>query len=434
MRLLPFLFAICAAQLASATAVVEGFRIREAPERTRLVVDLSAHADYEVFAVQGPDRVVIDLKRAAIPDQLPKPALSSGFVRGIRHAHRPNGEVRIVVDLNHRADFSHLALPPNQPYGHRVVLDLVPLDRASRGPVTEPAERNPQEFVVVIDAGHGGEDPGAIGKRGTMEKDVNLKIAQRLADRINRQPMMRAELTRNNDYYVGLRDRMDTARETKADLFISIHADAFNDRRVQGSSVYVLSQRGASSEAARWLAQRENKSDRIGGVTFNDKDAMVKAALLDMSQSAQIKSSRDAAEAVLWALGKIGRLHKKEVQHAGFLVLKSPDVPSILIETAFISNPSEEARLKQAKHQRKLADAIYSGIAKWAKTRPAPESSPPALPNSTPTLLADHKHRVERGDTLSEIAARYEVSTESIKFANDMSSDMIHAGDTLLIP
>ena len=284
----------------------------------------------------------------------------------------------------------------------------------------------PRDVVIAIDAGHGGHDVGAVGPKGTYEKDIVLQIAQQLAKEINKQHGMRAILTRTGDEYVGLRDRMHRARQRQADLFVSIHADAFRDRRVRGSSVYVLSQNGASSEAARWLAENENSADLVGGVRLGDKDDVVKSVLLDLSQTASIDASIDAADSVLAALKSIGKVHKRSVQKAGFMVLKSPDIPSLLVETAFISNPTEEQRLRSRVYQRKLASALANGIVDYFSDNPLPE-----------TRFAEkyrRQHKVSQGDTLSEIAERYAVSMESIKLANEMSRDRVLTGEVLTIP
>ena len=288
------------------------------------------------------------------------------------------------------------------------------------------SKKPPRNVVIAIDAGHGGHDVGAIGPKGTYEKNIVLQISRELAATINKQQGMRAILTRSSDYYVGLRDRMQRARRQEADLFISIHADAFKDRRVSGSSVYVLSQHGASSEAARWLAENENAADLVGGVSLGDKDDVVKSVLLDLSQTASIDASIDAADTVLAALKKIGKVHKPAVQHAGFMVLKSPDIPSLLVETAFISNPKEEAKLRSKRYQRKLARALTDGVMRYFNENPLPD-----------TRFAENyrrRHKVNSGDTLSEIAERYAVSMESIKLANEMSRDRVRTGEILTIP
>ena len=279
-------------------------------------------------------------------------------------------------------------------------------------------------MVVAIDAGHGGDDVGAIGPSGVYEKDIVLALSQELAQRINQQPGMRAVLTRKSDYYLRLRTRMDKAREERADLFISIHADAFRDPKVRGSSVYVLSQRGASSEAAAWLADNENASDFVGGITLEDKDDVLKSVLLDLSQTASIEASILAANHVLESLKDLAKLHRKRVQHAGFVVLKSPDIPSILIETAFISNPTEEKRLRSQAYRTQLAASIFEGVLGYFQDNAPPDTR----------IAVNRRHRVVPGDTLLALAQRYAVSMESIKLANNMHTEMLHAGAVLTIP
>ncbi|MCG3144099.1 MAG: N-acetylmuramoyl-L-alanine amidase AmiC [Gammaproteobacteria bacterium] len=239
-----------------------------------------------------------------------------------------------------------------------------------------------RDVIVAVDAGHGGEDPGATGRKGTREKDVTLAIARRLAEEINRVEGMRAVLTRDGDYFIPLRKRIEKARGHRADMFVSVHADAYKNPEVAGSSVYVLSQRGASSEAARWLADRENSSDYIGGVTWDDKDSVLKSVLLDLSQTASMEASTDVAEEVLDRLDGIGNVRKPQVQHAGFVVLKSPDIPSILVETAYLTNAAEERKLRTASHQKQLAGAIAGGIHRYFETTPPPG-----------TLMAERRER-----------------------------------------
>ena len=279
------------------------------------------------------------------------------------------------------------------------------------------------DFVVAIDAGHGGNDPGAKGANGTHEKDVVLKIAKKLGRLIAREPGMRPLLVRDGDYYLGLRKRMRVARAADADIFVSIHADAFHQSNIRGSSVYTLSQKGATSEAARWLAAKENESDLIGGVSLDDKDEMLAGVLLDLSQTATRDASADLASKVLENLRKLGRAHKRTVQSAGFAVLKSPDIPSILVETAFISNPDEEKNLRNHAYQNKLARAILAGIRNYYRQR--------ALPAMR---IAARKHVIEPGETLSGIAAMYGLSTRQIQAANTLNSTRIKVGQILEIP
>jgi N-acetylmuramoyl-L-alanine amidase len=289
-----------------------------------------------------------------------------------------------------------------------------------------------RDVVVAIDAGHGGEDPGAIGKAGTREKTVALAVAKKLAARINAEPGMHAVLTRTGDYFVKFRDRIERARNAKADLFVSIHADAFVNRDVRGSSVYVLSTRRASSEAARWLADRENAADLIGGVSLHDKSDVLQSVLLDLSQNASISASRDAAARVLAELDHVGQLKKSDVQHASLIVLTSPDVPSMLIETAYISNPEEERRLRDPAHQGKLAGAIHAGVRRYFYDNPPP--------GSRVATLAAHergqalRHVVSPGETLGDVAIRYAVSVDDIRQHNRLGDLSLASGTILEIP
>lgn len=280
-----------------------------------------------------------------------------------------------------------------------------------------------REIVIAIDAGHGGEDPGAIGPQGTKEKDVVLAIARELARLVEQEPGMRAVMIRNSDYYLGLRERINKARQYRADLFISIHADAFTHPKARGASVYVLSEKGASSEAARYLAKKENESELIGGVSLNDKGDLLARVLLDLSQTSTREASLEIADTILAGLKEVGQVHSRDVQHAGFAVLKSPDVPSVLVETAFISNPHEEHKLRSRYHQRKLAKAMMDGVRRYFYSNPLPG-----------TLLAQRRHIISRGDTLSGVAQHYEVNLNQLRLVNGLESDRINVGDILLLP
>ena len=341
------------------SVAVNDVRLRANDDGTRVVFDLSAPVDHFVFTLRDPDRVVIDLTDARLSAaSLPAGA---GAVNRIRSGAR-NGALRIVLDLKQaQVRTRSLILPPNGSAGHRLVVDLVPNDQAhTPAPVVvTPARR---DVLVAIDPGHGGNDPGAVGRRGTHEKRVALEIARRLELLVNAEPGMRAILTREADQFVSHLDRMKRARDQRADFFISIHADAFKDSSVRGSSVYALSTSGATSEAARWLAERENAADLIGGVKLDDKDALLASVLLDLSQTAAISASLKAGSLIIDELAKVNRIRRRDVQQAGFLVLKSPDIPSVLVETAFISNADEERRLADASYQQKLAQAMLTGI------------------------------------------------------------------------
>ena len=341
---------------------VRAVRLWSGPDSTRVVLDLSGRAQHSLQVLRNPDRVVLDVAQARLSGAARPAVAGSGVVKQVRMARRPSGELRIVLDLSRPIQAKSFLAVPNNHYGYRLVIDLG-LNQAVDTPVkVEHAPPDARDLIIAVDAGHGGDDPGAIGKNGTREKDVVLAIARELALKINAEPGMKAVLTRNGDYFVPLRDRMRRARAQSADLFVSIHADSIRDRRVDGSSVYILSQRGATDEASRWLAERENASDLIGGVSLDDKDDVLASVLLDLSQSASLSASQTAAERVLRQLNRVGEVRKPQVQQARFMVLKSPDIPSMLVETAYISNPQEEQRLRGAAHQAKLAAAIHQGV------------------------------------------------------------------------
>ncbi|MBN2701676.1 MAG: N-acetylmuramoyl-L-alanine amidase [Methylothermaceae bacterium] len=407
---------------------IEGVRYWNAPDHIRVVLDTSEPVKPKVFGLENPRRLVIDLPRAKLEAALPE-LETNPFLQKIR-AGRPKSKVlRVVLDLKKEIQPKVFVLAPNAHYGHRLVVDLYGEKKAVAEPEevkqkASPKPSQPREVVVAIDAGHGGEDPGAIGRRGTREKDVVLAIARKLAWLINRNKGMKAVLTRDGDYYVPLRKRIDLARQAKADLFVSIHADSFKHASARGSGVYILSERGASSEAARWLAARENAADLVGGVSLDDKDDVLAKVLLDLSLTATREHSQSLAKEVLTELERIGRIHKKSVQSAGFVVLKSPDIPSVLVETAFISNPTEEQRLRSSRYQNYWAKAIHRGIQDYFTTY-----APPG------TILAqERRHVISRGETLSEIAARYGVSLRRLMADNELHDSTIQAGQVLRIP
>jgi N-acetylmuramoyl-L-alanine amidase len=358
--------------LAAPAVTVKDVRLWAGPDATRLVLDLSAPVQSNVSTLQNPDRVVIDLSGARIDSARVMPE-GQGFVKQLRVGPQGKGDLRFVIDLSSPAAPRSFTVAPAASYGHRLVVDLAPL--ASNTPpvvVKRADDAHGRDVIVAIDAGHGGVDPGSIGKAGTREKNVTLAIARRLKERIDKEPGMRAVLTRDSDSFVEHRERMARARRQQADMFVSVHADSYRDRSVVGSSVYVLSARGASDESARWLADRENAADLVGGVSLDDKDSVLSSVLLDLSQGASMSASFDAAQKVMDELDRIGNVTRRGVKSAGFLVLKSPDIPSILVETAFISNPIEESRLGSARHQTRLAEAIFQGVRGYFYANPPP--------------------------------------------------------------
>ncbi len=414
--------------VAYADVQVRSVRMWPAPDNTRLVFDLSAPVDHRVFSLKNPDRLVIDLKATRMNGSVPKFDFNKSLLKGIRHASRDNASLRVVLDLKGSVRPKSFVLKPNREYGHRLVIDL--FDANSKKATTTPRtvdkpKGRPRELVIAIDAGHGGDDPGAIGRRGTREKDVVLAVARRLRRMVNDEYGMRAVMIRDADYYVSLKGRVTKAREHRADLFVSLHADAFRKSSAHGSSVYILAVRGASSDAARWLARSENKSDQIGGVSLEDKDDLLKLVLVDMMQNSTIEDSDEVARGILGELRKVNSLHKSRVEQAGFRVLKAPDIPSILVEMAFISNPSEERKLRSPSHQARLAGAVMKGIRSYFRRNPP-----------TGTLLASRprRHVISRGDTLSQIATRYRVSVATLRSVNGLQGDVLKVGRVLRIP
>lgn len=426
LTLLPVLLAAAA----NASPTVENIRVWAENDKTRVVLDLSQPVNHRIFTLRAPDRLVVDLKAGRLAPGLTSLPSGVGAVQSIRSARQESGELRVVLDLTQSVRSRSFTVAPNSQYGNRLVIDL---HRA--GPVrtvkrASERYREGRDIVVAIDAGHGGHDPGALGRGKTREKDVALEISKRLARKINAEPGMRAVLIRDRDVYVDHRERMEIARRHRADLFVSVHADAVDDRRARGASVYALSLDGASDEAAKQLAERENA--RIGDVSLSDKDAGLAQVLFNLSQNAALSASLDVGKHVIDELGGITKTHRSTVQQAGFLVLKSPDMPSILVETAFISNPEEERKLRSASHQERLADAVLSGVRSYFYKNPPPDTL--IAQNLKRSPMREVQHRIARGDTLSEIAERYNVSAATIRSANRLRGDTIRVGQTLRIP
>ncbi len=429
-----FLLVLLASGPAAAqAAALKDVRVWGSPDSTRVVLDLTAPASYTLFTLSGPERIVIDFDAIdADVKSLAAPA-AAGVVKGVRFGERGRSGLRIVIDVNEKVEAKGFLTPPNETYGHRLVVDLGhALPAAAPAPVKVAGGDGQRDLVIAIDAGHGGEDPGAIGKAGTREKTVALAIAKKLAERINAEPGMRAVLTRTGDYFVKFKDRIGRARTNQADLFVSVHADAFMDRSVRGSSVYVLSTRRASSEAAKTLADRENAADLIGGVSLHDKSDVLASVLLDLSQNAAISASRDAASRVLAELDSVGQLKKSDVQHASLIVLTSPDVPSMLVETAFISNPDEERKLRDPAHQERLAAAIHAGIRRYFYDNPPPGTHVAVLAARERGQAL--RHVVSPGETLVDVAGRYAVGIDELRRKNHLETETVASGTILEIP
>lgn len=448
--------------LAAPVAAPDRLRVQSiaiAPDgpATHIELQLSRRAaQYSLFTLEHPDRVVIDIAAAAMGrTALPLP-VGGGAVRKVRAAHRPGGSLRIVFDV--AAAVKPVVDQKIDGGNSRLLIDLRPASALAAAPVAPaappavarapapetapaaapvvlppaPERAEPQRpLVVVVDAGHGGYDPGAHGPSGTLEKDVTLAISRRLVAQLNAVPGMQGVLTRSGDRYLGLRERMEKARSANADLFISVHADAAQNHSAQGSTVYVLSGKAASDEASRRLAARENAA-LIGGVELGDKDPVLASVLMDLSQNASISSSIAVGNSILRQMDKLGRLHRQSVQQAPFMVLKSPDVPSVLVETAYISNRIDERNLRSPEHQDLLAAAILGGVRHYFEANPPngrPASMMASHPAPSPTRVV-----IQRGDTLSDIASRYNISVAKLRAANALDSDTVRVGQTLRIP
>lgn len=435
---LGLLVALFLPQDSQAAGELRALTLQEAGDHTRIELTLARQPDYRVFTLDGPHRLVLDLKGATLAQGF-RPGPITGMVANVRTGQPEPGQLRVVLDLVDGVRPRSFLVPPGQGGGHRLVVELHPADadataaaapRAAR--TVEDVGRNEErDLVIAIDAGHGGRDPGARGPSGTWEKNITLAVARELAAKVQAEPGMRAFMVRDGDVFVPLNERYRRAREARADIFISIHADAFDRPTAAGASVFVLSQRGASSEAARFLADRENSADLVGGVTLDDKDNTLAAVLLDLSQSATMKASEDAANNVLNALKRVGKTHKPQVERANFVVLRSPDVPSMLVETAFISNPEEERRLNDATYRRRLAEAILDGVRDYFYTQPPPGTWVAANSNGP---RGAREHVVGRGDTLSSIATRHGVSVAQLRSANRLQGDTVRIGQRLSIP
>lgn len=456
---------------AQAATNIQSLRLWHAPDHSRIVFDLSEPAQYRIFTLDNPRRLVVDFQ--TIGKFADPPAVTDNpRIIGIRNGQLNESTYRYVIEVKRALTPNSFQLAPNNVYGHRLVVDLfdskLALANADNNSVVNPPAAQPpaptstaqtsnqtaspttasgtptaiakkRTILVAIDAGHGGEDPGAIGyRRRSKEKHITLSIAKRLAKIVDSNPNMKAVMIRTGDYYIRLRDRTRKARQKQADLFISIHADAFTKQSASGLSVFALSQRGASSEMARTLAKKENAADLIGGVSLKDKDDLLAQVLFDLSMTKNISEGVEFGNHVLRQLSKLGKLHSRRVEQAGFAVLKSPDIPSILVETGFITNPTEEKKLRNPNYQQAIAKAIYNAILSYTKQNPSlmlQQDANIKATASTPTATAapakPQVYRVKRGDTLSTIAARNGVSMRQLRSWNKLSSSNVYVGQKL---
>ncbi len=429
---LPLLGAVPVA--ASDITSIFGIRLWPAPDHTRIVLDLDQGVEYKLSKSGNPGKVILKLERAQPVLSLDAVVKDDPRLKSVKTWSAKKGEQFVVEFVLLRGvEARSFVLPPNESYGHRLVLDLHNLE--GKSPVASIGKQKlggRKRLTIAIDAGHGGEDPGAVGHKGTKEKMIVLGVARRLEKLISKESGMRAVMIRKGDYYVSLGGRIRKARKSSADLLISIHADGFKKRSAHGASVFVLSDKRASSEMAKWLARRENRSDRIGGVDKRRESRGLEYALRDMKRGANQKISVDLAGIVLKELKKIGDLHGNRVHKASFAVLKAPDFPSMLVETGFITNPREERLLRTAAHQQKLANAMMKAVRQFAAKYPSLGASSVSADKRTPSIKS-REYRVKKGDTLSAISRKSGISLGNIRKLNPGLSDMLRVGQKIRI-
>lgn len=437
-RVVIFILLSAVMPLALALNHLTGVRVSHLQGKTRIVFSLQKANQHRIFALDKPERLVIDLPQTLLKTEVSKVDLSKTLIHGIRAGQGKNNDLRLVLDLNQAVNRHDFWLTPSAQHTHRLVLDLSA--KTSKTETQQAKQKQPpqavldassrnrgRDLIVVIDPGHGGKDPGAIGSRGTREKHVVLSIGTYLQQALNRYPGVKVYMTRSGDHYIPLRQRLAIARKYKADVFVSVHADSFKNSKARGASVYALSQRGATSESARWLAQKENESEMLGGAELSNKSYLLRSVLIDMSQTATINNGLLMGSKVLANLKAMTRLHSNKVEQAAFVVLKSPDIPSILVENGFISNPYEERSLRTSSYRQRLADAIARGIVSYFKNKLPPN-----------TKFTSHKtnptYVVKRGDTLSEIAVKNGTSTRELIRLNQLKTSQVRIGQKLRLP
>ncbi len=437
--LLP-LFLILCGHLANA-ADVESVRAYRAPDHTRLVFDISDSVQHKVFTLENPDRIVVDISDSRLRGDLSSLDLRDTPIAGVRSAPRDQSDIRVVFDLKTKVRPRSFVLKENQQYGERLVIDLHDLDAppsqqtvATEPPSTRQLDSGRRDIVVAISAGHGGDDPGAIGVNRVTEKQVVLAISKEISRILEQTPGFKPVMIRTGDYYVGLRQQIEIAHRHQADLFIAIHADAYSTPAARGATIYALSSNGATSEQARRLAEKENAADLIGGVgsvSLTDKDQVLASVLLDLSMTASISSSLEVGNKVIESMAKVTHMRRRNVEQAAFVVLKSADIPSLLIETGYVTNPTDAKNLASPDHQRKLAQSIVEGITRYFHDKP-PRGSWVYWAKQNNGLTS--KYTVARGDNLSTIANRHGITLAQLKSANGLSSNTIHVGQVLTLP
>lgn len=471
----PVPFPVAPAPVAAVPGLVaiDNVRAYRAPEYTRFVFDVSSPPQYQVLPDVAPGRVVIDFRAAELKAKLESVDLQGSPVSKVRSGVQADGTTRVVFDLSVAVRVNSFTLQPNEQYGHRLVVDLYDLAVEQKAKTIDDfidRSTGPRKIVVAVDAGHGGEDPGARGPSGAREKDIVLSIARAVREQLRDDPGMRAVLIRDGDYYVGLKERRTLARKKhNADIFVSIHADAFNRRSARGASVFAVSRRGATSNTAAYLAEAENRADQLGGIDPKSDDDVL-SVISDLIMEGTMSHSLHVGRSVLDELGGFARLHKGSVEQAGFMVLKEPNMPSILVETGFISNPEEERLLRTTAYQQRVAKAVVSGVRSYFQRYPPPGTwfaanregtagqplramaidAPPAgsvavdvEPEPAPVRVAVAparkpatyvRHTVRKGQSLGYLAGKYGVSQRAIKEANNLRRNDLYIGETLKIP
>ena len=412
---------------------IEGLRIWPSPDTTRLVFDLSDTPEYTYFTLKNPQRLVIDIENTPNNFDFSTIVNESKLVKKVRYSTAKNSQsVRVVVELNKKLEKNIFALPPTAPYGNRLVIDLNEPDSSAPQIVLNSKSTTDRDIVIVIDAGHGGEDPGSVGPSGSYEKNITLGIAKRLESLISKEKGMKAVMTRTGDYYISPNKRPQLAREHKADMFVSIHADAFTTPHPRGASVWVLSMKRANTELGRWLERTERHSELLGGAAEIIQDTAneryLAQALLDMSMDHSLTTSYNVSRDMIKHLSKVTKLHKKTPQAASLAVLTSPDIPSILVETGFISNPQEEKNLNWSQYRQRLAQSVFNGLKQHFT------SSPPDGSLWAKWKQEKRTHRVRSGESLSLLAQRYNVQISTLKKANNLNTDVVRIGQVLMIP
>jgi N-acetylmuramoyl-L-alanine amidase len=415
-------------------------RVSSVGKNTRLIFSLKGPFKYHRFTLSKPNRLIVDFNNVSSSLAVKQIKLGHSAIKAIRTGIQSKNKLRVVFELKKSLNPKSYTLRPRGKLGYRLVVDLLPakekhkfIEKLSKRKVTQKKkapikEDELRDIVVVIDPGHGGKDPGATGSRGTHEKNVVLAISKDLYSLLQKQNGIKAKLTRRGDYFVPLRGRLRLARKGSTDLFIAIHADAYKDRYARGASVFALSQRGATSELARWLAQKENYSELMGGVDLDDKSYLLRSVLIDLSQTATIRESLQQGKYIMQALGKTAKLHRRHVEQAPFVVLKSPDIPSILIEVGFISNRQEELLLRGSKYQHKIANALMKGIVGYLHRYPPPGTMLAALRKGS------FQHVVHRGENLTIIAKRYGANVLALKKLNHLHGSEISIGQIIQVP